>query len=607
MEKRSTLIYNLNVLSFLGSIGVILFCIICRLGVPNTIEIPIINYISTLSLAFVLLFGPSVFRDKHAYLCEYSYIVMLITILLGIGILGGAIVDGLQYGIIALAFIIAFLKRETIHILRIDKKMLSAGMIVLLLMLLLGMGSFALTPLYDIQAAQHRGYMDTLFHISISNMIVNYGVASTGLDGLPFIPYHFGTHFLFGILKRFTGNDIFFFYHISYAVVFIPLFFKYIVLFVYDFCKKYNFEFNYYIVFLIITLLFATSDVILYRSSSLPNHQSTLVSLLFSFVFFGNYLFYASFRGFLTKFYVYLMLFIITLFKISTGLVLVFSLSLVLLYFNRRRSKEIVYIILLSILYIASFYYVMYYNTEVVMYKQDERMEYIKDSLLHFYNYFFGSILVALFIWLYRKEYKEIGGYLLFVVCSNIIGYALFVYVLRDGGNFLIPAYFSAIPLLIVIVNRLVAQWAIKPKYLIFISVLSFVFPYHFYKNVIFQNLWYRNKATESIVDKKKLSLFQLHQEGYFNKYHNVAVYTNNKFADYYFFIPAIIGHPSIFGLPNEAMEDIGWGRDYYKKNRDVSLERAKMKARKLGYEFLLELKETESTYYFVEHPLSNN
>ena len=41
------------------------------------------------------------------------------------------------------------------------------------------------------------GGLDTFFHMSIAQMIKTYNIPSTGLDELPYFPYHYGSHFLF--------------------------------------------------------------------------------------------------------------------------------------------------------------------------------------------------------------------------------------------------------------------------------------------------------------------------------------------------------------------------------------------------------------------------
>jgi hypothetical protein len=69
-----------------------------------------------------------------------------------------------------------------------------------------------------------RGNLDTLFHASIANMLRTYGAISTGLDGLPSTPYHFGSHFVFGRLSALTGASVYRFYNELYPILVVPLF-----------------------------------------------------------------------------------------------------------------------------------------------------------------------------------------------------------------------------------------------------------------------------------------------------------------------------------------------------------------------------------------------
>lgn len=73
--------------------------------------------------------------------------------------------------------------------------------------------------------------IDTLFHASILNMIKTYGVVSTGVDGLVFVAYHFGSHWLFAQLSTLLRIDAISFYLIGFQVVFVPLFLYSIILF----------------------------------------------------------------------------------------------------------------------------------------------------------------------------------------------------------------------------------------------------------------------------------------------------------------------------------------------------------------------------------------
>jgi hypothetical protein len=64
--------------------------------------------------------------------------------------------------------------------------------------------------------------IDELYHASICNILRTYGVASTGLDGVPFQPYHFGSHWLFARLCNLLDVRVIDFYSRGYRVLFVP-------------------------------------------------------------------------------------------------------------------------------------------------------------------------------------------------------------------------------------------------------------------------------------------------------------------------------------------------------------------------------------------------
>lgn len=75
---------------------------------------------------------------------------------------------------------------------------------------------------------------DTLYNLSIAQMIKNYGVASTGLDGTPSIYYHYGCHWIMAQLSRLTGIHLVHMYSFGYPLIFIPLFFHVFLQFVFQ-------------------------------------------------------------------------------------------------------------------------------------------------------------------------------------------------------------------------------------------------------------------------------------------------------------------------------------------------------------------------------------
>lgn len=66
---------------------------------------------------------------------------------------------------------------------------------------------------------------DSLGLAAIANMIRTYHVASTGIDGLNYVPYHWGTGWLFAQWSSLTGAQVLDFYQLGFPVTMIPFFF----------------------------------------------------------------------------------------------------------------------------------------------------------------------------------------------------------------------------------------------------------------------------------------------------------------------------------------------------------------------------------------------
>jgi hypothetical protein len=76
--------------------------------------------------------------------------------------------------------------------------------------------------------------IDSLFHISLANMLHVQHFISNGLDGAPFSPYHFGSHWFFGQLSACLGIKPIQFYLVGFPVIILPLLFKSLLTFVID-------------------------------------------------------------------------------------------------------------------------------------------------------------------------------------------------------------------------------------------------------------------------------------------------------------------------------------------------------------------------------------
>jgi hypothetical protein len=87
------------------------------------------------------------------------------------------------------------------------------------------------TPLFW-ETLEYRGnvHHDPLYNASIATHMATYGVPSTGLDGLPYIPYHYGSGWLIAQWAKLVGADVLSFYTLGPSVVAIPLFFAAVLL-----------------------------------------------------------------------------------------------------------------------------------------------------------------------------------------------------------------------------------------------------------------------------------------------------------------------------------------------------------------------------------------
>jgi len=77
-------------------------------------------------------------------------------------------------------------------------------------------------PLFVEGLTINYGHIDELFNASLANMFRTYSVSSTGLDGVPFVPYHFGSNWLFAQLCNLLDVRVIDFYSRGYRVVFLP-------------------------------------------------------------------------------------------------------------------------------------------------------------------------------------------------------------------------------------------------------------------------------------------------------------------------------------------------------------------------------------------------
>lgn len=71
---------------------------------------------------------------------------------------------------------------------------------------------------------------DPLYYVSMANGMRSYGVPSTGVDGVPYTHYHYGSAWLNSQWAYLAGTDVLTFYNLGPSVIAIPLFFSAVML-----------------------------------------------------------------------------------------------------------------------------------------------------------------------------------------------------------------------------------------------------------------------------------------------------------------------------------------------------------------------------------------
>lgn len=86
-------------------------------------------------------------------------------------------------------------------------------------------------PLMFEDLARDHSPSDTFYHCALFQMIKTYGVPSTGLNGIPYAPYHYGSHFIFANISKLLDLNAVRFYQF-FMVIFIPYLFSSMLLFI---------------------------------------------------------------------------------------------------------------------------------------------------------------------------------------------------------------------------------------------------------------------------------------------------------------------------------------------------------------------------------------
>ncbi|MEA5616577.1 hypothetical protein VB711_01805 [Cronbergia sp. UHCC 0137] len=221
---------------------------IARIGFDN----PILPILKTLSLSSFLLLLPQGYRFfsqklqlniKPSWLnCDAAISLWGLIIIIFLGI----VASYLNLNLFILIFCIGFLLLAINYIIfwqpgttRQNFRFILVTILFSLYIASFKYGTGYLNPLFTEGLIQKNAHIDQLFHAAISNIIKTYGIPSTGIDGLVYLPYHYGSHWLFAHLSSLLNMEILIFYQLAYPVIIVPFFFQKILEFSFDFRRKF--------------------------------------------------------------------------------------------------------------------------------------------------------------------------------------------------------------------------------------------------------------------------------------------------------------------------------------------------------------------------------
>jgi hypothetical protein len=510
--------------------------------------------------------------------------------------------------------------------------LLATGLVFMVFLILLFYSQNSHSFLLSRRIILGKAYIDTLFHSSMNNMFSTAGWPSTGLNGSPFIHYHFGSHILIGGLKNWTGVNTLMFYNIAYPAIFLPLFFK----------SLFNFL-NRLFIFKgtgALNILFAISFMIVMYSLPFPGFryvqpipvESFCIAFIFTFLYGSNLLSFISDSRNINLFFFYslISLLIITFFKVSNGFVCYVGIAYLCLRTNWSLKSLIIVFIAGAI--IATFSYLVIFPVKNLLSPASSLLDWISFQVRIIYFWrrsdgFISYLLGALIAIIVMMRYKSLDNWseiklmiktrefidmeILFVM--TVAGFLAGIYASSNPSDvycFVTVQLFISMPFLLFFVQkqfeRFRASGIAKSIFLYLIIAISIAS-----RPDIMQGY---NEITQG---KKKMAqlnpqqqmmkefldeLFKLEKE---RDKETKCIYIPQSEKWYYesqwyrpmgspLVVPAISGIAMIGGVPDTILNRNynNYGYSYYKKNRQLMAENineAKIIALRKGYNLLIE------------------
>jgi hypothetical protein len=456
-------------------------------------------------------------------------------------------------------------------------------------------------------------------------MFSTLGYASTGLDGAPYIHYHWGSHAFFAGLRTWIDFSTISFYNIAYPLIFIPLFFKALLLFAHRiFIYKNQLSFDIILGFSIMVFLYSIGFLGITEARAIPmNSESFGISLILAFLYGSTIIIFITRHKTINWEFLafsFIIVSLLFLFKVSTGFVIFSGISFLLIRL-RPNYKSLITVFVAAAIIALILYLFIYpvFRNETIISIGNRLLNYWKWSA-SFLTYFIG-ILIFFIVLIYNmktikystlinalKNRKFIDLEVLAII--NLAGAGGALWVTSNAGdvyNFFAVQLFLSTVYILFYSNKIFSSLALrnnsKNLLLALLVVFSILASPDFIPGILRSNQ--PNKVFSDLSKDQKILkelIIELIKLDKLNEKNRLCIYIPQSEQWYYnpnksfkeiFIVPAVSGIASINSIPNNLLQsDFNYFSIAYYRNRPGpkinNLENAKIKAKAYGYDELI-------------------
>lgn len=474
-------------------------------------------------------------------------------------------------------------------------------------------------PLFIEKISIGLAHMDTLFHVAISQLFLNYQIPSTGLHGLKWLHYHTGSHMLFAVLAKLIGLKPIVFYNLAYPIIFIPFFLKAVFITILKLQESYkSYTSTTYLLLSFFGFTLFLAPIILNIENSPFISESYTVAIGFSFFFFSDLFNYfektkkKNYNFVLFFFYFSLAIIILLYLKVSVGL-----LFFILVSYFLFRELSLKSLFLWTFLTLNFMILYLFYKSLDVSFKSELPIKTIFKLNFESLKFYIWPYFLTLLYFISNNISLNKNGYqrlkekfllketlyleLLLVVSffGSLPSFILLNLTQPDIYYFSSYQYFLGIVIGIPYVYHLIPE-SIKNIHLNKIRIILLA-TFIFYSLFLIEPFY--TKCATIAADKNRIIQNSMSNKNYiFIK--NILSYTYKKNSVFYipkenmefwqmqtycplgqyFVIPATTGLPQLFSIPDSASNKGQCFTGYPKIQNPKSLNEVIVEAKKLGY-----------------------